>query len=105
MTDKLALLESLLVELPLAVDRRKLGDRLKQSADALRLADHQVGRINAVLELADLTEFGRNNLQKEVLESLQDEAWHVGKALSNASTDSALRDAVDEYQRSLPAVI
>jgi hypothetical protein len=101
MMDKLVALESLLEELPEAVARRRLGDRLAQSMNALRNADHQIDRINGILDLANLTSFGEKDAEREVLETLKKEAWEVGTELETASTEDSLRDAVYDYERSL----
>ena len=97
MTDALVALESLLEELPGAVDRRKLGDRLSHSLEALRNADHQIARMNAVLDFAALTGFGGTAAERETLAELKEEACAVGEALETASTADQLRAAVFDY--------
>lgn len=99
MTDFLISLEEMLKDLPDAVDRRKLGDRLSKSVETLKTAEYQIGRLNAVLDLAELTEFGTTQIQGEMLSDLQEEAYAVGKALETAATDGELRDAIFEYER------
>lgn len=99
MSDTLAALEEMLPDLPDAVDRRKLGDRLTQSVETLKTADYQLGRLKAVLELADLTDFRATPIQAEMLSDLQQEAYSVGEDLETASTDGDLRDALYEYER------
>ena len=99
MTDKLAELEGLLEELPDAVDRRRLGDRLSQSMEVLRGANHHIGRLTAILDLANSTGFGASGMQRETLDDLKEEAWAVGEALETASTDDELRDATFQYEK------
>lgn len=99
MTDPLGSLETMLEELPEAVDRRKLGDRLTQSLETLKTADPDIGRLTAILDLAELSGYGDTPLQAERLSELQDEAWAVGEALETASTDIDLRQAVLEYEK------
>ncbi|MER8772645.1 hypothetical protein NKH63_28630 [Mesorhizobium sp. M0960] len=99
MTDVLANLEGLMDELPGAVDRRRLGDRLNQALTTLRDADLQVGRLAALFILADETEFGRTQEQQFLLSEVKREAWEVGGALETAETDNELRDAVWDYEK------
>lgn len=99
MTDPLASLESMLAELPMAVDRRKLGDRLTQSLETLKTADADIGRLTAILDLAELIGYGTTPSQAEILSELQEEAQAVGMALETVSTETNLRDAVLEYEK------
>lgn len=99
MTDSLASLEEMLEELPEAVDRRKLGDRLTQSLETLKTADADIGRLTAILDLAELSGFGTTPVQAQALSELQEEAQVVGEALASASTDIDLREAVLEYEK------
>jgi hypothetical protein len=98
MTDLLASLETMLEELPEAVDRRKLGDRLTQSLETLKTADIDIGRLTAILDLAELSGYATTP-QAEALFELQEEAHAVGEALETASTDVTLRDAVLDYEK------
>jgi hypothetical protein len=98
MTDPLASLETMLEALPAAVDRRKLGDRLTQSLEVLRTADSVIGRLTAILDLAELSGYRAIPLQAELLSELQKESRAIGEALETASTDIDLRDAVRAYE-------
>lgn len=100
MSDPLEELETLLEQLPEAVDRRRLGDRLNQSMVTLRSADHNIERIEAVAQLADLTGMTAGG-QGQVVQKLRDEALEVGEWLESASSDDDLRDAVYEYDKVL----
>jgi hypothetical protein len=100
MSDALAELETLLVELPDAVGRRQLGDRLNQSMETLKSADYQVERLKVVLELADLTEM-TSGPQAQAIRELQEEAFDVGTQLEEAASDDELRDAVHSYHNEL----
>jgi hypothetical protein len=100
MSDALLELESLLDDLPNAIDRRRLGDRLTQSMATLQNADHNIERIAAVIELADLTgmtEAGHG----QAVQRLKEEALEVGEWLETASSDEDLRDATYEYDKVL----
>lgn len=99
MSDTLVALEGLLEELPDAADRRRLGDRLSQSMEVLRGADHQIGRLTAILDLANSTGFGVGGIQRETLMDLKEGACAVGEALETASTDDDLRDAIFQYEK------
>lgn len=105
MTDLLEDAEALLVDLPDAVERRKLGQRLNQAVTALRNAEHQVGRIVALIELSEIVGFGKTSEQREVLDELIETAQDVGEQLETADSDESLRVAVDEYEHSLPPAI
>jgi hypothetical protein len=98
MTDMLASIETMLAELPEAVDRRKLGDRLTQSLETLKTADTDIGRLTAILDLADLIGYGTTSPQAEIISELQDEARAVGVALMTAATAMDLSKAIDEYK-------
>jgi hypothetical protein len=100
MSDQLEELEQLLEELPDAVDRRRLGDRLTQSMTTLHKADHNVERIEAVIELADLTGMASSG-PAQVVERLKEEAFEVGEWLETATSDEELRDAVYQYDKVL----
>jgi len=105
MADNLVELEGLLEKLPEAVERRRFGDRLSHSMEALRAAEHQIARLNAILDLADLTEFGETGTQREVIGELKEEAFGVADALETASTEGELRDAISYYEGSLRAAL
>jgi hypothetical protein len=100
MIDQLEELEGLLTYLPDAIDRRRLGDRLTQSMTTLQNADHNIERIAAVIELADLTGMTSGGAG-QVVEKLKEEAFEVGQWLETASSDEELRDATYEYDKVL----
>lgn len=100
MSDQLEALEALLDDLPDAASRRRLGDRLNQSMETLRTADHQIGRIEAIVELADLIGMSGAG-QGRLIEQLREEALEVGEWLEVADSDDELRDAVLEYEKVL----
>ncbi len=105
MSDALLEAEGLLAELPGAVSRRSLGERLSEATTALRTADHQIGRMSALVKMADLTGFGKRAEQNEVLEEMVDEAVSVGDALEQAEDPAALRSATFEYSNTLNRAI
>ncbi len=105
MTDLLEDAESLLEKLPDAVQRRKLGERLGQAVQVLRTAEHQAGRMAALVELARITEFGATVEQRVVFTEMVETACDVGEQLEAAETEETLRAAVHEYEHSLPSAI
>ncbi|RWL75134.1 MAG: hypothetical protein EOR69_31945 [Mesorhizobium sp.] len=105
MSDNLIELEALLDDLPGAVDRRKLGDQLKQSVEKLRNADHQISRVKGILDLADLVGMNVADGQNDVLANLKDEAHDIGEALETASTEDDLRDAIHDYERNFSSTL
>lgn len=97
MSDQLEELETLLPDLPEAVKRRDLGDRLNNSIEVLRNADYQIGRLGALLEVAELTGMTVGP-QGKAIANLREEAFDVGDALEAATTDDELRDSIDGYK-------
>jgi hypothetical protein len=95
--DQLERLEALLPELPGAVQRRDLGDRLNTSIELLRNADYQVGRLKALVEIAELTGMTSGAPARSIQE-LREEALDVGEALEDATTNDDLRDSIDAYK-------
>jgi hypothetical protein len=105
MTDVLEEAESLLIELPEAVSRRSLGERLSQAVAALKTADHQIGRMKALIAAAEEIGYGKSEHQREALEEMVDCALGVGEGLEAAEEAETLRVAVFEYQDSLTKAI
>lgn len=105
MTDALLEAEALLIELPDAVARRKLGERLSKAVSALRTAERQISRATALVELSRLIEFGRTNEQNAVLEEMVETVDEIGSALEEANDEEHLRLAIYEYDNSLPKVL
>lgn len=97
MSDVLEELEAVVDQLPDAVDRRRLGDRLNQSMETLRQADRQIARLEAVLELADITGMAAAG-QGQIINKLKEEAFETGDFLEIAETDDELRDADYQYK-------
>lgn len=104
MNDRLALLETLLEDLPAAVDRRRLGDRLTRSLERIRTAGHNAERLSAAVALAEATGFGVAPQQAELLEEVREEAFLTGEKLEAAQSDETLRDAVDDYEAFLKSL-
>lgn len=101
MSDALLEAEALLEQLPDAVSRRTLGERLTKAITELRTAGHQIQRMTALVETAGLIDYGKPAQQREILEEMIDCAKSVGEALENAEDAVALRAAVDEYSNDL----
>lgn len=105
MTDVLEEAEALLLVLPEAVSRRALGERLGQAVTALKTADHQIARMEALIATAAEIGYGKSDHQREAIEELIDCALEVGEGLEAAEEAETLRVAVYEYQDSLAKAI
>ncbi|MEG8220746.1 hypothetical protein OSJ57_08930 [Sphingomonas sp. HH69] len=105
MSDALLEAETLLEQLPEAVSRRTLGERLGKAVTELRTAGHQIQRMTALVETADMIGFGTPAHQREVLSEMVECAQAVGEALENAEDAEALRAAVYEYSTDLNRAI
>lgn len=101
MSDALLEAEALLEQLPDAVSRRTLGERLTKAITELRTAGHQIQRMTALLETAGLIDYGKPAQQREILAEMVECAQSVGEALETAEDAVALRAAVDEYSNDL----
>lgn len=101
MSDALVEAEGLLRELPDAVVRQKLGERLRQAMVSLSTADHQISRIVAVLELSQIVDFGRTEEQCEQLLEMKECAVEIGTLLEKAEDAEELHRAVYEYDNTL----
>ena len=100
MTDKLEKLERLLPELPAAVDRQRLGDRLTSATQALREAEHHARRLRALLLLAAELDYGARSDQAEIVAVARREALELSEAFAEADDDESLRAAVYDYEKS-----
>jgi len=105
MSDALIEAEALLEQLPDAVSRRTLGERLGRAIQDLSNANHQMQRMTALIETAKLTGFGKQPHQSEALNEMIDCAQMVGEALENAEDAEALREAVFEYSNDLKQAV
>lgn len=101
MSDALIDLETLLQDLPDAVDRRRLGEALNKSLQALQGAERQVERIGSLLELSSLLGFDADPTQRALVDGVREEACEVGEAIVGAETEDELRTAVWDYEKSL----
>ena len=101
MSDALVDAEALLEQLPDAVTRRRLGERLSQAVVALRNSDRQIARIAAVLAIAPLVEFGKTPEQSKALDEVKDDAITIGRLLEKANDAESLRAAIHDYENSL----
>lgn len=101
MTDLLEDLERMAPDLPQAVERRKLGDRLNKAVDALRSAPQQIARLEALLTLASEIEFAAHQPQnKETLGEAKFDAATLGNELITFQDAEKLRSAVSHYEDS-----
>lgn len=101
MSDALAEAESLIADLPDAVSRRSLGERLTEAVTKLRTADHLVERISSLIRIAALIDFGKSGHQKEALEDVTENAIDIGERLSAADSADALRSVLYDYEVTL----
>ncbi|MDB5414226.1 MAG: hypothetical protein JWR10_2561 [Rubritepida sp.] len=101
MGDALLEAEELLEQLPAAVVRRELGDRLGKALNDLSTSDRQVRRIKDALKITKLIQFGSINHQREALTTMVDWALTVGEDLEKAQDAEALRKAVYDYTKDL----
>lgn len=105
MSDVLVEAEALLTELPDAVTRRKLGERLSKAIVALRTADHQIARMAALLDFSQIVEFDKTADQRAALQEMKECATDIGASLEDAEDEEELRLAVYEYENSLPKAL
>ncbi len=100
MSDALADLEQLVVDLPAAVERQRLGQELAEAAGRLRQAEHQIERVRSLLRLADLLG-GDDAHRAELVDEVREEAWRTGDALESATTPDGLRRATHRFESDL----
>jgi hypothetical protein len=98
MTPVLVQLEELLPRLPAAVDRRRLGESLGKTADALRDSGRMIGRLEAVLTIAREIQFEADPNQAAALSELIDACDDTGKVIETAETPEQLRLVQDTYR-------
>lgn len=105
MPDALVELEELVIDLPSAMGRQRLGQQLEISADKLRTGVAEAERLSALLALADLLKF-ESREQLEDIEEAREEAQRVGKDLIATEDDaSQLREATDRFEKGfLPTI-
>jgi hypothetical protein len=105
MSDILEEAETVLAQLPDAVARRKLGERLGEAVTVLKNADAQIVRIGALLDTVAILGYGKVPEQRDVIDEMLDAARHVGKSLEEADDSESLRIAVFDYKDSLNKAI
>lgn len=98
MLDALVELEGLLVDLPSALARQRLGQQLEVSADKLRSGVMEAERLSALLALAALLKF-ENKEQLGDLDDVRNEARQVGRILVATDDASQLKEATDRYEK------
>jgi hypothetical protein len=101
MSDILEEAETLLDQLPDAVARRRLGERLGEAVIVLKNGDAQIARIRALLDTVALLGYGKLPEQRDVISEMVDGARNVGKSLEEADDSESLRSAVFDYKDSL----
>ena len=98
MSDPLKEAEAFLIDLPAAVDQRKLGQQLLDATDKLALLDRQIERLESLFSVANQIGFGKNESDSNDLEEVVDSGKRTAKLLISAETPDDLRKAMDEYQ-------
>jgi hypothetical protein len=101
MTDALLEAEALLKELPDAVARRHLGERLQQALLVLETADREIARIGALFQLSKILDFGKTAEQHDALEEMRDCTTEIGSLLEKTDDAEGVRLAVYEYEKTL----
>lgn len=101
MSDTLLELESLLAELPVAVDQQSLGDQLNKASIALSNATQQARRLQAVLRISAIVDFEQVPEQAEMVKLARQTARDVAESLEHATDSNALRAAVWDYEKEL----
>lgn len=98
MTDVLGELESLLPELPVALERRSLGESLARVASLLNDISFASQRLSDVFDTADLVGFGDVPEAAEKMDDLSDAAKNMASLLINANDAASLH----QIERDLP---
>lgn len=104
MTDALEELERLLPDLEPSLERRRLGESLGRVVEALRESDRHIRKLEAILEIAEETDFSAEPHQAEALEELMDAAEVAADGMIKASTADDLRIVQDEYKKLTEAI-
>lgn len=98
MTDVLGELESLLPELPMALERRSLGESLARVASLLNDIILAAQRLSDIFDTADLIGFGDVPEAAEKMDDLSDAAKDMASLLINANDAASLH----QIERDLP---
>ena len=105
MSDILEEAETLLVQLPDAVARRKFGTQLGQATNELKTANAEIARMKALLELVEVIGYGELPPQREVINDMVELARSIGKLLEDADSADSLRLATFDYANHLRSAI
>lgn len=97
MLDALVELEALLVDLPPAMERQKLGQQLDVSAAKLRTGVAEAERLLSLLTLAVLLRI-ENKEQLADFDDARNEAQRIGRVLATTEDASLLKEATDRYE-------
>lgn len=97
MLDALVELEALLVDLPSAMERQKLGQQLDVSAAKLRTGVAEAERLFSLLTLAVLLRI-ENKEQLADFDDARNEAQRIGRVLATTEDASLLKEATDRYE-------
>lgn len=97
MLDALVELEALLVDLPSAMERQKLGQQLEVSAAKLRTGVAEAERLLSLLTLAVLLRI-ENKEQLADFDDARNEAQRIGRVLATTEDASLLKEATDRYE-------
>ena len=97
MTDALSELEQLLERLPTAVQHRRIGESLGQTAETLKEAPRHIQRMKAVAAVARETCFDSDASQKNMLKNFSDLSIDLSNMMINAQTAENLREVRENY--------
>lgn len=97
MLDALVELEALLVDLPSAMERQKLGQQLDVSAAKLRTGVAEAERLLSLFTLAVLLRI-ENKEQLADFDDARNEAQRIGRVLATTEDANLLKEATDRYE-------
>jgi hypothetical protein len=98
MSAALEQLETLLPELPSAVERRQIGESLGKTAEAIKDSTRQIQRLIAVVEIARETGFNSDRNQAAALNDLIDASKDAAEMMLRAETADQLRSVQEAYR-------
>lgn len=105
MTSTLERLESLLPQLPSAVERRHLGESLRKLIEAIEDSPRQIQRLAAILEIAQETGFRSDVNQAATLKDLIESGREAADMMLMAETPEHLRSVQDSYKEFIFALM
>lgn len=105
MNPALVQLEEILPELPAAVERRRFGEVLGKTAEALKDSAHLIDRLEAALQIAREIHFDAEKQQAATLQELIGTCEVTADIIEKAKTPDDLRLVQDTYRELLAALV